>query len=71
MNKRQKNTFYEGSFTTKGYDALETISISKENGEIYNNKIQLSKVKITSDLKAEVIKGINKIEIVADGIKRQ
>ena len=67
--QKVENTFYEGSFTTKGYDALETISISKENGEIYNNKIQLSKVKITSDLKAEVIKGINKIEIVADGIK--
>ena len=64
-----ENTFYEGSFKTKGYEALGAITISKENGEIYNNKIQLSKVKITSDLNAEEIKGINKIEIVADGIK--
>ena len=67
--QKVENTFYEGSFTTKGYEALGAITISKENGEIYNNKIQLNKVKITSDLNAEVIKGINKIEIVADGIK--
>ena len=67
--QKVENTFYEGKFATKGYEALSAITISKENGEIYNNKIQLVKVKITSDLNAEVIKGINKIEIVADGIK--
>ena len=64
-----ENTFFEGTFTTKGYESLESIEISKENGEIFNNKIQLTKVKITSNLNAEVNKGINKIEIVADGIK--
>ena len=68
-DQKVENTFYEGKFATKGYEALSAITISKENGEIYNNKIQLVKVKITSDLNAEVIKGINKIEIVADGIK--
>ena len=67
--QKVENTFYKGSFTTKGYETLGAITISKENGEIYNNKIQINKVKITSDLNAEVIKGINKIEIVADGIK--
>ena len=62
-NQKVENTFYEGKFTTKGYDALGSIELSKENGEIFSNKIQLTKVKITSDLKAEVIKGINQIEL--------
>lgn len=62
-NQKVENTFYEGKFTTKGYDALGSIELSKKNGEIFSNKIQLTKVKITSDLKAEVIKGINQIEL--------
>ena len=62
-NQKVENTFYEGKITTKGYDALGSIELSKENGEIFSNKIQLTKVKITSDLKAEVIKGINQIEL--------
>ena len=61
-NKQKvENTFYEGSFTTKGYEDLGSIELSKENGEIYSNKIQLTKVKITSDLNAEVLKGINQV----------
>ena len=68
-DQKVENIFYEGSFTTKGYDELGSIEITKENGEIYSNKIQLTKVKITSDLNAEVIKGISQIEIVAGEIR--
>ena len=68
-NQKVENTFYEGSFTTKGYEELGSIEITKENGEIYSNKIQLTKVKITSDLNAEVIKGINQVEIETGEIR--
>ena len=64
-----ENQFYEGTFTTKGYDSLGSIDIQKENGDIFSNKIQLQKVKITSDLNAEVIKGINQVEIVTGDIR--
>lgn len=64
-----ENTFYEGTFTTKGYDELGSIEITKENGEIYSNKIQLTKIKITSDLNAEAIKGINQVEIETGEIR--
>ena len=67
--QKVENTFYEGSFTTKGYEELGSIEITKENGEIYSNKIQLTKVKITSDLNAEVIKGINQVEIETGEIR--
>ena len=67
--QKVENTFYEGSFTTKGYDELGSIEITKENGEIYSNKIQLTKVKITSDLNAEVIKGISQVEIETGEIR--
>ena len=68
-NQKVENTFYEGRFTTKGYDELGSIDITKENGEIYNNKIQLTKVKITSDINAEAIKGINQVEIETGEIR--
>ena len=68
-NQKVENTFYEGSFTTKGYEELGSIDITKENGEIYSNKIQLTKVKITSDLNAEAIKGINQVEIETGEIR--
>ena len=68
-DQKVENTFYEGSFTTKGYDELGSIEITKENGEIYSNKIQLTKVKITSDLNAEVIKGISQVEIETGDIR--
>ena len=64
-----ENQFYEGKFTTKGYDALGSIDIQKENGEIFSNKIQIQKVKITSDLNAEVLKGVNQVEIVTGDIR--
>ena len=68
-NQKVENTFYEGTFTTKGYDQLGSIEIQKENGEIFSNKIQLVKVKITSDLNAEVLKGINQVEIETGEIR--
>ena len=67
--QKVENTFYEGTFKTKGYDELGSIEITKENGEIYSNKIQLTKVKITSDLNAEVIKGISQVEIETGEIR--
>ena len=68
-NQQVENTFYEGKFTTKGYDALGSIELSKENGEIFSNKIQLEKVKITSDLNAEVLKGVNQVELETGNIR--
>ena len=68
-NQKVENTFYEGRFTTKGYEELGSIDIQKENGEIFSNKIQLVKVKITSDLNAEVLKGINQVEIETGEIR--
>ena len=67
--QKVENTFYDGRFTTKGYEELGNIDITKENGEIYSNKIQLTKIKITSDLNAEVMKGINQVEIETGEIR--
>ena len=68
-NQKVENTFYEGRFTTKGYEELGSIEITKENGEIFSNKIQITKVKITSDLNAEVLKGVNQVEIETGEIR--
>ena len=67
--QKVENTFYEGTFTTKGYEELGSIDIQKENGEIFSNKIQLTKVKIISDLNAEAIKGVNQVEIETGEIR--
>ena len=67
--QKVENTFYEGTFTTKGYEELGSIDIQKENGEIFSNKIQLVKVKITSDLNGEVLKGVNEVEIETGEIR--
>ncbi len=68
-NKKIENTFYKGTIRTKGYEELGTIELSKEEGEIYSNKIRIKNVKITSDLNAEVIKGINQIELETGNIR--
>ena len=68
-NQKVENTFYEGKFTTKGYEELGSIDIQKENGEVFSNKIQITKVKITSDLNAEVLKGVNQVEIETGEIR--
>ena len=68
-NKKIENTFYKGKIKTKGYEALGTIEINKEEGEIYSNKIQIKNVKIISDLQNEAIKGINQIELETGKIR--
>ena len=68
-NKKIENTFYKGKIKTKGYEALGTIELSKEEGEIYSNKIQIKNVKIISDLQNEAIKGINQIELETGNIR--
>ena len=68
-NQKVENTFYDGRFITKGYEELGSIEITKENGEIFSNKIQITKVKITSDLNAEVLKGVNQVEIETGEIR--
>jgi len=68
-DKKIENTFYKGKLKTKGYEALGIIELAKEEGEIYNNKIQIKNVKITSDLQNEVIKGIDTVELQTGSIK--
>ena len=68
-DKKIENTFFKGTLKTKGYEALGTIKLSKEEGEIYNNKIQIKNVRITSDLQNEVIKGIDTVELKTGSIK--
>ena len=54
-------TFYVGTVTTKNRDSLEKIDLNYELGEIYSKKIELNKVKITSDLKSESLRGVRKV----------
>ena len=68
-NKKIENTFYKGTIKTKGYEALGAIILNKEEGEIYSNKIQIKNLKITSDINAEEVKGINQVEIETGEIK--
>ena len=68
-DKKIENTFFKETLKTKGYEALGTIKLSKEEGEIYNNKIQIKNVRITSNLQNEVIKGIDTVELKTGSIK--
>ena len=68
-DKKIENTFFKETLKTKGYEALGTIKLSKEEGEIYNNKIQIKNVRIISDLHNEVIKGIDTVELKTGSIK--
>ena len=68
-DKKIENTFFKGTVKTKGYESLGIIELNKENGEIYNNKIQIKNVKIISDLHNEVIKGIDTVELKTGSIK--
>ena len=68
-NKKIENTFYKGTIKTKGYEALGAITLNKEEGEIFSNKIQIKNLKITSDINAEEVKGINQVEIETGEIK--
>ena len=68
-NKKIENTFYKGKIKTKGYESLGAITLEKEEGEIYSNKIQIKNLKITSNINAEAVKGINQVEIETGEIK--
>ena len=68
-NKKIENTFFKGTIKTKGYEALGAITLNKEEGEIFSNKIQIKNLKITSDINAEEVKGINQVEIETGEIK--
>ena len=68
-NKKIENTFFKGTIKTKGYEALGAITLTKEEGEIFSNKIQIKNLKITSDINAEEVKGINQVEIETGEIK--
>ena len=52
---------------TKGTDTLNAIELGIENGQVYPNKIELSKVKIISDVQDEAINGIMKAEVLING----
>ena len=48
---------------------IRKLQATREEGEIYSNKIQIKNVKIISDLQNEAIKGINQIELETGNIK--
>lgn len=68
-SKKMEMTFFEQELTTLGVEHLEPITIGFNNGEIYPNKIELTDFGITSNIKSETIKGINKALIEIDGEK--
>ena len=66
-SKKMEITFFEQELSTFGVENLEPISLSFQNGEVYPNKIVLNNLSITSDLKSETIKGVNKGIIIING----
>ena len=62
-----ENTILEQEIKTKGTDTLNAIELGIENGQVYPNKIELSKVKIISDVQDEAINGIMKAEVLING----
>lgn len=62
-----ENTILEQEIKTKGTNTLNAIELGIENGQVYPNKIELSKVKIISDLQDEAINGIMKAEVLING----
>lgn len=58
--KKMEATFFEQKVTTLGVENLDAISLDIKNGAVYSNKLELSSIKITSDLKSETIKGVSK-----------
>ena len=61
--QKVENTFYKDTITTTGFENLDPITLSFENGEIFSNKIQLKNLKIVSDLQNEAVKGIKRLEV--------
>lgn len=63
-SKKMEMTFFEQELSTLGVDSLEPISLKFNNGTVYSNKIELKDLQISSDLKSETIKGVNKAVII-------
>ena len=63
QGQKVENIFYKDTITTTGFENLDPITLSFENGEIFSNKIQLKNLKITSDLQNEAVKGIKRLEV--------
>ena len=63
VGQKVENTFYKDTITTTGFENLDPITLSFENGEIFSNKIQLKNLKIVSDLQNEAVKGIKRLEV--------
>lgn len=66
MQTRIVVTFYNKKITTGLLSSLEPVSISFENGPIYPKMIEVNNVKVTSDLTAEALKGVNKVVIAVE-----
>ncbi len=62
-SKKMEKTFFEQEIRTLGVDNLDPIDLTFENGEVYPNKIELLNLGITSDIKSETTKGVNKAVI--------
>lgn len=60
-------TFYIGSVTTKNRSSLEKIDLSYELGDVYSKKIEINKVKITSSLNSEALRGVRKVALLVNG----
>lgn len=66
--KKAQKEIINQEIQTKGIETLEPISLSYENGELFSNKIQIQNLKITSDLRAEALKGIKSLQIEVNGV---
>ena len=60
-------TFFEQELTTLGVENLEPITLGFNNGTIYPTKVELDDLRVTSDIKSETLKGVNKAVIYIDG----
>lgn len=65
--KKMEQTFFEQKIKTQGIDKLPAIDMDFTNGPVYSNKLQVDKLRITSDLKSETIKGVSKGVIYING----
>ncbi|MDO4996174.1 MAG: glycine rich domain-containing protein [Bacilli bacterium] len=66
-SKKMEMTFFEQELTTLGVENLEPITLGFNNGTIYPTKIELDDLRVTSDIKSETLKGVNKAVIYIDG----
>ena len=65
--KKMEATFFEQDVHTGDFKSLEAIELAFENGPIYSDKIELNRLRITSSLTNEALKGLNKAAITING----